>query len=214
MGTALGRPFNQRSEQRPDYEPPKTAVTYRAEAQALEAEILQSIGRRSVRDFNHLALRIFTHQLRYNQPYARYCAARGVTLNAMPSDWEAIPPIPALAFKEAALCTFDPKSAALAFETSGTTTGTGGRHYMETPALYDAALIAGFGDAMLPDVNEPLRYALLVPNPAQRPQSSLGYMMRKVADVFGDGNERWYLHGDELDVERFIRDVRTAAADA
>jgi acyl-CoA synthetase (AMP-forming)/AMP-acid ligase II len=181
---------------------------YRAQAQALDAELLQSIGRRAVRDFNGLALRVFAHQLRYNEPYMRYCASLGVTLDAMPKNWEAIPPVPSAAFKEAALCTFDPRNAALVFETSGTTQGVGGKHYMETAALYDAALVAGFSDAMLPDVNEPLRYLLLVPNPAQRPQSSLGYMMRKVADVYGDGGDRWYLDGDLLHVDRFIDDAR------
>jgi hypothetical protein len=185
-------------------------VNYRAQAQALDAEILQSIGRRAVRDFNDLALRIFAHQLRYNQPYARYCARLGVTLDAMPADWEAIPPVPSAAFKEAALCTFDPRDAGLIFETSGTTQGRSGKHYMETAALYDAALVSGFSDAMLAGVNEPLRYLLLVPNPAQRPQSSLGYMMRKVADVYGDGREGWYLDGDVFHIDRFIGDARAA----
>jgi hypothetical protein len=185
-------------------------VNYHAEAQALDAELLQCIGRRSVPDFDGLALRIFAHQLRYNEPYAKYCASLGVTLDALPCDWEAIPPVPAAAFKETALCTFDPSTAALVFETSGTTQPLAGRHYMETGALYDAALIAGFGDAVLADVNEPLRYVLLVPNPAQRPHSSLGYMMRKVAEVYGDGREHWYLEADALDVDRFAADVRAA----
>lgn len=185
-------------------------MTYRAEAQALDAELLQCVGRRAVPNFNDLALRIFAHQLRYNEPYAKYAASLGVTLDAMPPDWERIPPVPAAAFKEAALCTFDPACAELVFETSGTTQGSSGQHYMETADLYDAALIAGFGDAMLSDVNEPLRYLLLVPNPAQRPHSSLGYMMRKVADVFGDGQEQWYLEGDDLRVDRFIRDCERA----
>jgi acyl-protein synthetase LuxE len=183
---------------------------YRTEADALDAEILNCIEQRTVPDFSDLALRVFAHQLRYNEPYAKYCASRGVTSDAMPSDWEAIPPVPSAAFKEAALCTFDPRKAALAFETSGTTKGVGGKHYMETPALYDAALLAGFGDAMLRDTNGPLRYLLLVPNPAQRPQSSLGYMMRKVAGVYGDGRDAWYLDGDTIDVDRFVDGVRTA----
>jgi hypothetical protein len=183
---------------------------YRDEADALDAEILNCIERRTVPDFNDLALRVFAHQLRYNEPYAAYCASRGITLQAMPSDWEAIPAVPSAAFKEAALCTFDPKQAALAFETSGTTQGVGGKHYMETAALYDAALLAGFADGMLRDTVRPLRYLLLVPNPAQRPQSSLGYMMRKVANRYGDGRDAWYLDGDTLALDRFIDDVRTA----
>ncbi len=123
--------------------------TYETEARELDAEILAAIDAwntegRSLDDaaFNVLALRIFAHQLRYNAPYARYCEQLGITLEAMPASWEAIPGVPAAAFKEAALATFDPARAALAFETSGTTRGTPGRHYMETAALYDASLLA------------------------------------------------------------------------
>lgn len=188
-------------------------MTYRQEADALDAEILRCIERAAVPDFNDLALRIFAHQLRYNQPYARYCASLGVTLGEMPRDWEAVPPVPTGAYKEAALCTFDPSKAALAFETSGTTKGVGGKHYMENAALYDAALLAGFRDGMLADASGALRYLLLVPNPAERPQSSLGYMMRKVADELGDGRERWYLDADNLLVDAFVAGVRQAIAD-
>ena len=188
-------------------------MAYRSEADALDAEILDSIERRRVPDFEDLALRIFAHQLRYNQPYSTYCAALGVTLDQMPANWEAIPAVPAAAFKEAALCTFDPSRAKLAFETSGSTTGVSGKHYMENRALYDAASLAGFRDAMLSDAPMRLRYLLLVPNPAERPQSSLGYMMRRVADACGDGSDGWYLQAETLDVDRFVRDVQAASLD-
>lgn len=188
-------------------------MTYRQEADELDAEILHCIEKRAVPDFNDLALRVFAHQLRYNQPYAAYCASLGIRTNAMPGDWEGIPPVPAAAYKEAALCTFDPAKAALAFETSGTTKGVGGKHYMENASLYDASLLAGFREGMLGERPIPLRYLLLVPNPAQRPQSSLGYMMRKVAQRLGDGRERWYLDEDELHVDVFVDGTRQAMAD-
>lgn len=187
-------------------------MTYREEAAALDAEILSAIAGRRVPDFNGLALRIFAHQLRYNTPYARYCAALGVDANHLPVSWEAIPPVPTGAYKEAALATFDASAAALAFETSGTTIGVGGKHYMESARLYDAALLAGFSDAMLADGAE-LRYLLLVPNPRQRPQSSLGYMMAKVSETYGDGREGWYLDGDVLHVDAFVRDAKQARGD-
>jgi Acyl-protein synthetase, LuxE len=186
--------------------------SYAEEAARLDREILACINDRAVPDFNDLALRVFAHQLRYNAPYARYCESRGVTLASFPQSWEAIPPVPSPAFKEAALCTVDPARAALAFETSGTTTGAGGKHYMESTALYNAALLAGFYDAMLADHPPALRYFLLVPNPELRPQSSLGYMMRAVSARYGDGREQWYLEGDLLRLDRFIADARSAAA--
>src|SRR5690348_3745538 len=98
-------------------------MTYRDEATALDARILQFVRSASTRaygtaqrnkachpeetaaavvskggpepvegpvndDFNSLALDIFAHQLRYNEPYAKYCATFGVTLNSIPALWE------------------------------------------------------------------------------------------------------------------------------
>jgi len=185
---------------------------YADEAEALDAEILHAIDSRSVPDFNDLALRIFAHQLRYNEPYARYCDAAGVRLDSLPASWKEIPPVPAFAFKEAALCTFDPRRAELVFETSGTTLGLGGRHYMESSKLYEAALLAGFGDAVASRSDRPLRYVLLVANPAQQPSSSLGYMMAKVAASFGDGRETWCVDESVLRADRFAAAIADAAA--
>lgn len=187
--------------------------TYEAESHALDAEILDIIERWHQRGetldgaaFNDVALRLFDYQLRYNEPYARYCVRVGVI---SPESWEEIPGVPAPAFKEAALTTFEPANAALVFETSGTTSGTPGLHYLETPALYDAALLAGFDRFVLSD-GPRLRYCNLVPNPAQREHSSLGYMMARVAQHRGDGATGWYLQGDELLIDAFAADVRAA----
>jgi acyl-protein synthetase LuxE len=196
-----------------------THSRYRSEADALDRKIVRAIQERTVPDFNQLALEVFAHQLRYNQQYARYCAYKGVTPQNMPQSWEAIPAVPTGAYKEAALCTFDASHAKLVFETSGTTGVSPlgkilrGRHYMENSALYDAALLAGFRDAMLTDDPDPLRYFMLLPDPAQAPHSSLGYMMRCVASAYGDGKERWYVHGDVIDIAAFIDDAAAAAAD-
>ena len=192
---------------------------YGRHSRALDSEILRAIdawhgsGRPLAdREFDDLALRIFTYQLRYNEPYARYCASLGVSASALPGSWQAIPAVPADAFKETTLATFDPAHAALAFETSGTTSNTGGRHYMETRTLYDAALLAGFDRFMLADDVRP-RFLNLVPNPAERPESSLGYMMAQVSAQRGDGQTGWYLRGEDLLFEAFLRDVASAVAD-
>lgn len=194
-------------------------MTYATESFALDAEILATIGGWHLlgRDFSEsafddLALRLLDYQLRYNAPYARYCAGFGFSRNKLPASWGEVPALPAAAFKEATLTTFDPARAALAFETSGTTSGTGGRHYMETRALYDAALLAGFARYVLGD-GAPLRYLNVVPNPADRPQSSLGYMMQQVSLHFGDGRTGWFVRGDDLFVDAFIADARAAARD-
>ena len=54
---------------------------------------------------------------------------------------------------------------------------------------------------------------MLVPDPRERPHSSLGYMMQTVAAKRGDGREGWYLHGDALDIEGFLADADGAIVD-
>ncbi len=192
------------------------STAYETEARALDREVLAVIAAwrngmaLSDAAFDDLALRIFSHQLQYNAPYARYAAALGVTQEAPPGSWQAIPPVPAAAYKEAALATFDQSCAALVFETSGTTRGSGGRHYMENAALYDAALLAGFDRFVLGASKQRLRYVNLVPNPRERPHSSLGYMMARVAYERGDGRTGWYLRGDALLADEFFTDLREA----
>jgi hypothetical protein len=191
-------------------------MDYSTESQVLDREILGMIDAWHWRGiemsddaFNDLALRLFAYQLRYNEPYARYCERLGVTLEALPGSWEGIPAVPAPAFKEAALCTFDPTSAALLFETSGTTDGKPGRHYLETTALYDAALLAGFDRFVLPG-RAHLRYFNLVPSPLEAPRSSLGYMMLRVERLRGDGASGWYLHAEGLHFNALREDLQTA----
>jgi len=189
-------------------------TTYAIESRVLDSDLLDVIERWHRHgttiedgDFEDLALRIFKYQMRYNPPYARYCSTFGYSAEELPPTWHDIPPIPATAFKEATLATFDvTKHAALCFKTSGTTQGTGGRHYMDTTELYDAALLAAFDRFMLPD-REQLRYFNLVPNPAENPHSSLGYMMARISKLRGDGKTGWYVQGDDLLFEKFVEDI-------
>jgi hypothetical protein len=192
-------------------------MSYQDESQALDAEIsavIEAWHRRGAclgeAAFNDLALRLFAYQFRYNQPYARYCLAVGVT---EPRSWEEIPAVPAGAFREATLTTGNPAASALIFETSGTTAGVSGRHFLETPALYDAALLAGFDRFVLPDGIR-RRYLNLVPNPADRPHSSLGYMMARIAQKRGVAATGWYLSDTELRFEAFLMETRAAIAQA
>ena len=74
--------------------------------------------------------------------------------------------------------------------------------------LYDAALLAGFERFMLADGARP-RFVNLVPDPARNPHSSLGYMMRRVAEHFGAGS-RFYLRDDGIDLDALRRDLADA----
>ena len=191
-------------------------MSYRSESEALDAELLQIIDRwhrteavLSEADFEDLALRMFAYQVRYNAPYAKYAGSFGYSASHLPKSWHEIPAVPTQAYKEATLATFDVNHAVLTFETSGTTLGYGGLHYMDTPALYDATLLAGFDYFMLPDKLR-LRYLNVVPNPVLRRRSSLGYMMASVSAKRGDENTGWYVRGDEILTDAFVTDLSDA----
>jgi hypothetical protein len=181
---------------------------------ALDARILAAIRGYALDDraFLTLARDLLAYQLATNAPYAAFARARGVDERHLPERIAEIPAVPAAAFKEARLATFRPEETAVWFETSGTTSGRGGRHELPTTALYEAALLASFDRMLLAD-RARLRYLLLVPDPRERRHSSLGFMMDVVARERGDGGTGWYLRGDELDVERFLHDVARACDD-
>ncbi|MGH7660269.1 MAG: acyl-protein synthetase [Vulcanimicrobiaceae bacterium] len=180
----------------------------------MDRRILESIDRWDLDEpsFDRLACDLFAHQIRHNAPYAAFASACGFGEQRMPGTWREIPAVPSLAFKESVMTTFDPAESVVAFHTSGTTARSSGRHLFERTslALYDAALLAGFDRFMLDgNASQRLRYFLLVP---ARDTSSLGYMMRRVAEERGDGQGGNYLdaNGETLDVERFARDMRRA----
>jgi hypothetical protein len=186
---------------------------YRAQADELDQRIRAVIanGALDAAGFDDLACAIFAHQFRWNAPYAAYARRLGIDETTLPHTAAAIPAVPAAAFKEADLCTVPPAGAALWFETSGTTEGRSGRHYLESPALYEAALLAGFDRALLDD-GARLHYALLVPDPRTHPHSSLGYMMATVARERGVGPAGWYLRDDGIDLPALEAGVARARA--
>jgi Acyl-protein synthetase, LuxE len=189
-------------------------LAYRSEAEALDARIRSVIAAYTLDDaaFDALACDIFAHQFRWNEPYAQYARSLGIAADALPKRAADIPAVPAGAFKAAVLSTVTPERATVWFQTSGTTAASSGRHYLESPDLYEAALLAAFDREMLAD-SARLRYLLLVPDVADRPHSSLGFMMDRVARLRGDGHDGRYLRDDELDVAGFIADCKRAIAD-
>jgi hypothetical protein len=214
-----GRHADERGPERPRHAvhglPPEEREAERLiPAAELDARILAAIGAYALDEdaFAALARDLFVHQATHNAPYAAFARAAGYGPERPPARVEDIPAVPAAAFKEARLATFPPGETAVWFETSGTTLGRGGRHEMPVTALYEAASLATFDRAMLAD-GARLRYLNLVPDPRERPHSSLGFMMRHVARDRGAGDAGWYLHGDVLDAGGFVRDAERAIAD-
>jgi hypothetical protein len=162
--------------------------------------------------FDAQALALYAYQLERNEPYRRFAKSLGYGNGRRPASWREIPAVPASAFKDAILATFDAARAELVFATSGTTAERTGKHYVEHARLYDASLLAGFDRFMLPD-RPKLRYLNLVPNVRSRPQSSLGYMMAHVSVLRGDGKAAYFLDGDAVDAAGFARALDAAIAE-
>ena len=176
-------------------------------------------GKGAAPPFEELALRLCAYQLATNRPYARFAAAQGITLARLPQTLLEIPAVPAAAFKDATLATFDVRRAELEFHTSGTSGTASGRHFFERAALYEASFLAAFDRYVLPDEAR-LRYLNLVPNARYRPHSSLGYMMGHVSVVRGDGNAGWFLNDEApagtplaLEIDGFARALAAAIAE-
>lgn len=163
--------------------------------------------------FDARALALYAYQVERNAPYRRYAESLGFGGARVPRSWREIPAVPASAFKDTELATFEPPHAELVFHTSGTTAAQSGKHYVEHARLYDAALLAGFDRFMLPD-RAKLRYLNLVPNPRWKTHSSLGYMMGHVSVLRGEGKAAYFLDGDRVDTDGFARALSAAVADA
>jgi hypothetical protein len=163
--------------------------------------------------FDAQARALFAHQIERNSAYARFAASRGFLASRLPRSWREIPAVPASAFKDATLATFDVVYAELEFHTSGTTEEPAGKHYVERAALYDAALAAGFDRFMLADGRK-LRYLNLVPNPRYKKHSSLGYMVGHVSVLRGDGKAAYFLDEDRVDTDRFTVAFDAAIAES
>lgn len=161
--------------------------------------------------FDTLAREMFAYQFAQNAPYRSFAISLGVSDPHAIMSWRAIPAVPASAFKDATLATFDTVRRELEFHTSGTTATQSGKHWIERAALYDAALLAGFDRFMLPDAPK-LRYLQLVPNPRFKQYSSLGYMMGHVAVLRGDGKAAYFLDDDAVDIAGFTKALDLAIA--
>lgn len=127
--------------------------------------------------FNQLALRIHDAQRRSNPVLRRYWEDAGAD---DPDRWEAIPPVPTAAFRDAPIVA---GKAEAVFRTSGTTSAGArrGEHHVASLALYRAAARGPYRRALLSGL-ERVRVAALLPHPRAAPDSSLSAMAGFVAD--------------------------------
>lgn len=134
-------------------------------------------------DFNALALAAFALQFEGLAPYRGLCEARGRT-PATVSRWQDIPAVPATAFKHIDFRVAGVGAPEAVFRTSGTTGGREirGRHLVPRLSLYRHALLPPFR-AHLVGGRDCLPFLSLIPAPADRPDSSLSFMVGAAADA-------------------------------
>lgn len=179
-------------------------------AAGIEAEVLNFIAAPEGKDFSALALAVFAYQFERNDPYQRFCAARG-TRPATVSRWQDIPAVPTVAFKELDLACGPPQKI---FRTSGTTRGRDkrGRHLIPDLRLYHAAALTHFDRCVLPDGGR-LRVLALIPSPSVRPDSSLSQMAEWIIAERGAAGSRFFIDHTGIQLEAFATALAQAGAE-
>ena len=112
---------------------------------------------------------------------------------------EELNPVPEAAFKLMTIAHFGPSEARLVFRTSGTTTGSPGRHLVLDPDLARDAALRGFERFVLYGC-APKRCLSLVPPFDERPTSSLSFMISAVLETFGVRGRACVRRGKDLDL--------------
>ncbi|NNM06762.1 MAG: hypothetical protein HKO65_16830, partial [Gemmatimonadetes bacterium] len=207
-------------------------MSFRGLAGTLAGELMELMHRGiheplSDREFNDFALRVFRFQCRMNQAYAGFVARRGVDPDQV-GRWEAIPFLPARAFKTTRLLSGDPADVEVVFRTSGTTAGAQarGEHHVLSRALYRESLLSNFAAHLIPDLlpaapaaggfpkkKPPITILCLLPSPDTVPDSSLSFMMGTVVDAYGNGDSGFFVGpGGEIEGDAFFRALTGVSA--
>lgn len=112
----------------------------------------------------------------------------------------AIRPVPETGFKLMTLAHFPPSEAEATFHTSGTTTGTPGRHLVRDRSLYRLSAVAGF-ERFVMRGGRCSRFVHLIPPGSERPHSSLSGMVDDVVDAFAERGSVCARQGDAVDLD-------------
>jgi hypothetical protein len=157
-------------------------------------------GRRE--SFDALACDIARYQAEAGNGLDRLLAARRLA----PDDLERsadIPAIPTDAFKLRRIACHAEADDVATFRTSGTTVGSRGQHRMRTTATYELAAITWARELLVPDAR-PMHLLLVAPEPAQAPDSSLGFMLGLFARHFALAHA-WLVDEARLRIEALRR---------
>jgi hypothetical protein len=108
-------------------------------------------------------------------------------------EWRAVPQ---RVFKETAVFAGDPTQASVVFQTSGTTIGQSGTHYLWDDRIYREVSLEGAKRAGL--FVSPVTPQFLAPTPEASPHSSLSRMFGYWSEAFGGKASRFWVNDGEL----------------
>ena len=183
--------------------------------------LITFIGRDGCTDdeFDAMALRLFEHQYAANIPLRRFCQQRGITPRRI-KGWRDIPPVPITAFKETTLTAEPVESCERVFMTSGTTRAElRGRHHHPSLAVYDRSMTSNFARRFMGSRDDAgaataasrrLAMAILFPDEAVLPNSSLAHYLSLAVAAFGAGDSRHFVGAAGIDVDGFRRWLQDA----
>ena len=155
----------------------------------------QEIFKTGPNNFEARALEIFRYQAQQNFVYSKYLRLLGVDAAGV-SKLAQIPFLPIELFKQHQIIPND-KSAALVFESSGTTGTTSSKHYVAEPTLYEKSFTATFTSFF----GTPMDMCILalLPSYLERGNSSLVYMVDHLIKMSGHPDSGFFLHNmDDL----------------
>ncbi len=174
---------------------------------SVEAQVQDFISAPEGKDFHTMALAVFAHQFRLNEPYQRFCLARDCSPETV-ARWQDIPAVPTVAFKELDLSCGPPQKI---FRTSGTTRGQEkrGRHLVPDLSLYHASALSHFDRCVLPDSRR-LRVLALIPSPSARPDSSLTQMAEWIIAERGEQGSQFFIDETGIHLDAFVAAISQA----
>ncbi|OMP66042.1 LuxE/PaaK family acyltransferase [Domibacillus epiphyticus] len=160
------------------------------------------------KEFNELALQLFSYQYQNNLPYRTFCMQKGKTPR-MVKTWKEIPSVPINAFKEAALSCIDPDTAEAIFMTSGTTKGIRGKHYHPSLHVYDQSMVLNFKQRFMKHTDK-IRMGVLFPTEKAMPNSSLAHYLALAAKEFGTENSHYLINENGIDMNHLLKELHHA----
>ena len=179
----------------------------------------------SPEQYNELALALFRLQFDHVAPYRRFCESRKVSPQTI-KQWNEIPAVPTMAFKEWDISSLSPTERTAVFHSSGTTEQRPSRHFhnAESLSIYEQSLLRWFAPNFLADWDDLQRdevvgpldkpgFIALTPSPGEAPNSSLVHMFDTVQRELGSRDSFFGGRVDSsgawtLDLDRVLFGIR------